>query len=88
MDTAVKLHDVGVTLFYHIITLYNDDSAFYPPSKQLLTTCIETLGQVSTVKSYFSVPTSVKSQTQAQYKQCIIFLHFVMNFSLVSGLPS
>jgi hypothetical protein len=48
MDTAMKLHDVGVTLFYHIITLYNDESAFYPPSKQLLTTCIETLGQVST----------------------------------------
>ncbi|PNF33683.1 hypothetical protein B7P43_G12333, partial [Cryptotermes secundus] len=45
-DTATKLHDVGVTLFYHIITLYNDESAFYPPSKQLLTTCIETLGQV------------------------------------------
>jgi hypothetical protein len=47
MDTALKLHDVGVTLFYHVITLYNDDTAFYPPSKQLLTTCIETLGQVS-----------------------------------------
>jgi hypothetical protein len=46
-DTALKLHDVGVTLFYHIITLYNDESAFYPPSKQLLTTCIENLGQVS-----------------------------------------
>ncbi|XP_069674865.1 ectopic P granules protein 5 homolog isoform X3 [Periplaneta americana] len=45
-DTALKLHDVGVTLFYHMITLYNDESAFYPPSKQLLTTCIETLGQV------------------------------------------
>jgi len=47
MDTALKLHDVGITLFYHIITLYNDETAFYPPSKQLLTTCIETLGQVS-----------------------------------------
>lgn len=61
MDTAMKLHDVGVTLFYHIITLYNDESAFYPPSKQLLTTCIETLGQVSTVKSRFSVTTFMKS---------------------------
>jgi hypothetical protein len=57
----MKLHDVGVTLFYHIITLYNDESAFYPPSKQLLTTCIETLGQVSAAKWYFSVPTFVKS---------------------------
>lgn len=47
MDTALKLHDVGVTLFYYIITQYNDETAFYPPSKQLLTTCIETLGQVS-----------------------------------------
>lgn len=43
----MKLHDVGVSLFYLIIMLYNDESAFYPPSKQLLTTCIETLGQVS-----------------------------------------
>lgn len=60
-DTAMKLHDVGVTLFYHIITLYNDESAFYPPSKQLLTTYIESLGQVSTVKSCFSVPTFMKS---------------------------
>jgi len=47
MDTALQLHDVGVTLFYHIIMQYNDETAFYPPSKQLLTTCIETLGQVS-----------------------------------------
>jgi hypothetical protein len=57
----MKLHDVGVTLFYHIITLYNDESAFYPPSKQLLTTCIETLGQVSTVKSCVSVLIFMKS---------------------------
>jgi hypothetical protein len=48
-DTAMKLHDVGVTLFYHMITLYNDESAFCPPTKQLLTTCIETLGQVGTL---------------------------------------
>lgn len=47
MDIAVKLHDVGVSLFYHIIMLYSDESAFYPPAKQLLTTCIESLGQVS-----------------------------------------
>ncbi|XP_063226634.1 ectopic P granules protein 5 homolog [Bacillus rossius redtenbacheri] len=41
-----KLHEVGVTLFYHIVSLYTEEPAFYPATKQLLTTCIERLGQV------------------------------------------
>nr|CAD7586275.1 unnamed protein product [Timema genevievae] len=44
--TSTKLQDLGVTLFYYMISLYNEESAFYPATKQLLTTCIERVGQV------------------------------------------
>nr|CAD7569208.1 unnamed protein product [Timema californicum] len=43
---SAKLQDLGVTLFYYMISLYNEESAFYPATKQLLTTCIERVGQV------------------------------------------
>ncbi|XP_066999967.2 ectopic P granules protein 5 homolog [Anabrus simplex] len=46
METALKLQDVGVTLFYHMISLYNEDAALYPPTKQLITGCLERLGQI------------------------------------------
>ncbi|KAK7871957.1 hypothetical protein R5R35_004755 [Gryllus longicercus] len=44
-EMVLRLQDVGVTLFYHMIGLYNEDAAFYPPTKQLLTSCLERLGQ-------------------------------------------
>lgn len=40
------VQDVGITLFHHIVSMYSEDAALYPPSKQLLTGCLETLGQV------------------------------------------
>lgn len=41
-----KVQDSGVTLFHHLVEFYSEDAALCPPTKQLLTTCIEKLGQV------------------------------------------
>lgn len=44
---AQRMRTVGVELFYHLVSRYNEDLAVYPPTKQLFTTCLETLGQVN-----------------------------------------
>lgn len=41
-----KVQDSGVTLFYHLVEFYNEEAALCPPTKQLMTTCIEKLGQL------------------------------------------
>ena len=41
-----KVQDSGVKLFYHLVQFYTEEAAHCPPTKQLLTTCIEKLGQV------------------------------------------
>ncbi|XP_045603349.2 ectopic P granules protein 5 homolog isoform X1 [Procambarus clarkii] len=35
----------GRQLFYHIVQLTSDDTSFYPPAKQLITSCGQVLGQ-------------------------------------------
>ncbi|XP_012284320.1 ectopic P granules protein 5 homolog isoform X2 [Orussus abietinus] len=41
-----KVQESGVKLFYHMIDFYTDEAAMCPPTKQLITTCIERLGQL------------------------------------------
>lgn len=41
-----KVQDSGVKLFYYLVELYSEEAALCPPTKQLITTCIEKLGQV------------------------------------------
>nr|XP_033322179.1 ectopic P granules protein 5 homolog isoform X1 [Megalopta genalis] len=41
-----KIQDSGVTLFYYLIECYTEEAAFCPPTKQLITTCLERLGQL------------------------------------------
>lgn len=36
----------GRQLFYHIVQLTSDDTSFYPPAKQLISSCAGILGQV------------------------------------------
>lgn len=45
-QSAQRVRNVGVELFYHLVSRYNEDLAVYPPTKQLFTTCLENLGQV------------------------------------------
>lgn len=47
-NTAVlhKVQESGVKLFYYLVECYTEDASFYPPTKQLFTTCLEKLGQV------------------------------------------
>lgn len=47
-NTAVlrKIQDSGVKLFYHLVEFYTEEAALCPPTKQLITTCLEKLGQV------------------------------------------
>lgn len=40
------LQEVGVSLFYHMTNFYTEKTVAYPPMKQLITSCVETLGQV------------------------------------------
>lgn len=46
--TAVlrKVQESGVKLFYHLVEFYTEEAALCPPTKQLITTCLEKLGQV------------------------------------------
>ncbi|XP_011312078.1 ectopic P granules protein 5 homolog isoform X2 [Fopius arisanus] len=44
--TLRKVQTSGVTLFYHLVEFYNEEAALCPPTKQLITTCIEKLGQL------------------------------------------
>ncbi|XP_033214682.1 ectopic P granules protein 5 homolog isoform X2 [Belonocnema kinseyi] len=41
-----KVQDSGVKLFYHLVQFYTEEASLCPPTKQLLTTCIEKLGQL------------------------------------------
>lgn len=38
--------ELGVELFYYILSLLNEETNTYLPSKTLFTTCLEKLGQV------------------------------------------
>lgn len=46
MEYTQKFHDVGAALFFHMLNFYNEETAYYPPTKQFLTTALEMLGQV------------------------------------------
>ncbi|XP_031837862.1 ectopic P-granules autophagy protein 5 isoform X2 [Nomia melanderi] len=41
-----KIQESGVKLFYYLIECYTEEAALCPPTKQLITTCIERLGQL------------------------------------------
>ncbi|XP_043464914.1 ectopic P granules protein 5 homolog isoform X3 [Leptopilina heterotoma] len=41
-----KVQDSGVKLFYYLVELYSEEASLCPPTKQLITTCIEKLGQL------------------------------------------
>lgn len=41
-----KIQESGVKLFYYLVDCYIEEASFCPPTKQLLTTCLEKLGQV------------------------------------------
>ncbi|XP_075232112.1 ectopic P-granules autophagy protein 5 isoform X2 [Lycorma delicatula] len=45
IELLTNVKGCGVSLFYHLTRIFTDDTSLYPPVKQLLTTCIETLGQ-------------------------------------------
>lgn len=38
--------ELGVELFYYILSLLCEETLNYPPTKTLFTTCLERLGQV------------------------------------------
>ncbi|KAK0092983.1 hypothetical protein PV326_000174 [Microctonus aethiopoides] len=47
-NTAIlqNVQETGVKLFYHFVEFYTEETALCPPTKQLVTTCIEKLGQM------------------------------------------
>ncbi|XP_012532933.1 ectopic P granules protein 5 homolog isoform X2 [Monomorium pharaonis] len=47
-NTAVlcKVQESGVKLFYYLVEFYTEEAALCPPTKQLVTTCLEKLGQL------------------------------------------
>lgn len=44
-----KVQESGVKLFYYLIECYSEEAALCLPTKQLITTCLEKLGQVSII---------------------------------------
>ncbi|KMQ96888.1 ectopic p granules protein 5-like protein, partial [Lasius niger] len=47
-NTAIlrKVQESGVKLFYHLVEFYTEEAALCPSTKQLITTCLEKLGQL------------------------------------------
>ncbi|RZF35978.1 hypothetical protein LSTR_LSTR005391 [Laodelphax striatellus] len=46
IELLMKVKEVGVSLFYNLTSLFAEEcTSHYPPIKQLLTTCIESLGR-------------------------------------------
>ncbi|XP_059479588.1 ectopic P granules protein 5 homolog [Neocloeon triangulifer] len=43
MEPGVK--DTGVAVFYYLVARHTEEISFYPPTKQLLSCCLELLGQ-------------------------------------------
>lgn len=41
-----KVQESGVELFYYLVDSYTEEAALCPPTKQLITTCLEKLGRV------------------------------------------
>jgi len=37
--------ETGVSVFYYLVSRYSEEVSFYPPTKQLLSSCLELLGQ-------------------------------------------
>lgn len=44
-----KMQESGVELFYYLVDFYTEEAALCPPTKQLITTCLEKLGQVYSI---------------------------------------
>lgn len=44
--------ETGVELFYHILSLLNEEINSYPPTKQFYLSCLEKLGQVSLILEF------------------------------------
>ncbi|XP_059161411.1 ectopic P granules protein 5 homolog [Physella acuta] len=76
---AERLNDIGCTLFFYLVNLVSDETDFYPPSRQFLTSCIEILGQEFVSRD--------KSQTSTVLQLCLdkpsisglVSPHFVPN---------
>lgn len=66
---SAKTCAVGAELFYHLVDLVNDETNFYPPTRQLLTSSAEVLG------SEFIGPDS--SQYKRLVNLCIMKPHLV-----------
>ncbi|XP_020712165.2 ectopic P granules protein 5 homolog isoform X2 [Athalia rosae] len=41
-----NVQETGVKLLYHLVDFYTEEAALCPPTKQLITTCVEKLGQL------------------------------------------
>lgn len=48
--------ELGVELFYHILSLINDETSCYYPTKTLFTLCLEKLGQSHISGVEFEMP--------------------------------
>ena len=40
------LQEAGTALFYYMASIFTAETSIYPPLKQLITSCMETIGQV------------------------------------------
>ncbi|KAF7993173.1 hypothetical protein HCN44_006233 [Aphidius gifuensis] len=45
-DALNKIHISGIKLFYYLVKNYTEEASLCPPTKQLVTACIEKLGQI------------------------------------------
>lgn len=49
-----KLQESGIKLFYYLIDCYTEEASLCPPTKQLITTCLEKLGQVGIIELHIN----------------------------------
>ncbi|XP_014271688.1 ectopic P granules protein 5 homolog isoform X2 [Halyomorpha halys] len=71
-----KMEEVGVSLFYHLTSIFTEEASLYPPLKQLVTTCVETLGQTFISEDERQGPILLSTLLEAPSLSSLLSIHF------------
>ena len=84
--------EAGIALFYHVTTFMNDETKFYPPTRQFFSSCIEILGQVSRPNMCcYAENLKITLMRLLTCLSCLLFLSvylYVCSFAFVVFPPS
>ncbi|KAJ8949813.1 hypothetical protein NQ318_000511, partial [Aromia moschata] len=70
--------ELGVELFYYILSLLNDETNTYPPTKMLFSACLETLGQSHICNVEYQMPRLLQRILKEPSSAVYLSPHFSM----------